>query len=224
MLEGFISNKRDELTKLRPEKSDGFTLLELTISITMIGFIVLIISGALRLSSRSVISSEKKVESLERIRSSIHVIDSQIQSQIPLSYVEEGEKKYYFRGGPDFMELATNYSVWGGKKGYSFVSYKIEAGEDGRQVLYVSETTVGLEGRRDAKLFDTFDRIYFEYFYEDPVEEVGQWTEQWSLNGIPEKVKLHLIEGTKDLALIIPVRVGGMLPLFGGTESFEEVE
>jgi general secretion pathway protein J len=65
-------------------KDEGLTLLELIISITIIGIIILIITGAMQLSFRSVESGEKKIEALERMRSSLAVIDSQIQSEIPL--------------------------------------------------------------------------------------------------------------------------------------------
>src|SRR3989304_6144706 len=47
-------------------KSYGFTLLELLISIVMLGIMILIVTGAMRLGFRSVDAGEKKAESLER--------------------------------------------------------------------------------------------------------------------------------------------------------------
>src|SRR5512136_1554467 len=64
----------------------GFTLLELMISITLIGIIAVIIAGAMRLGYRSVDAGERKIESLERMRVSLTLIDSQIQSEIPLTF------------------------------------------------------------------------------------------------------------------------------------------
>ena len=63
--------------------SRGFTLLELLISLVMIGVIALIIAGAIRLGVRSVSKAEEKIDFLERTRASFHIIDSQIQSQVP---------------------------------------------------------------------------------------------------------------------------------------------
>src|SRR3989337_2471377 len=71
------------------QRSAGFTLLELLISIVMLGIIMVILVGALRLGFRSVESGEKKIESFERMRVSLSIIDSQIQSQIPLTYQNE---------------------------------------------------------------------------------------------------------------------------------------
>ena len=117
-------------------------------------------------------------------------------------------KKYFFKGDRESLQFSTNYSIWGGQKGYVIVTYRVESGDQGKQVLYASENIVGIEDRRDAKLLDTFDKIYFEYFYKDPAEEQGKWIEQWTDDtAIPEKVRLHLITKTKDLAMIIPVRV-----------------
>jgi prepilin-type N-terminal cleavage/methylation domain-containing protein len=198
--------------KLMLKWNYGFTLLELTISIALIGIIVLIIAGAMRLGFRSVDSGEKRIESLERMRASLNIIDSQIQSEIPLTYDDEGAIKYYFKGEREFMQFPTNYSIWGGENGYVTVTYKIETGDNGKQVLFVSENIVGMEGKRDTKLFDAYEMIYFEYFYKDPTEEEGKWVDQWTDDvNIPEKIKLHLVEGARDLSIIIPFRARGSL-------------
>jgi general secretion pathway protein J len=187
----------------------GFTILELTISISLIGLIVLIILGALRLGYRSIESGEKRIEYLERIRSSFNIIDSQIQSFSALTYNDDmGVKKYYFIGKRGLLQFSTNYSVWGGEKGYVIATYTVTPAENGKQVLYVTEHIVGLESTREAKLFDHFDAIYFEYFFKGPMEEAGKWVEEWTEEeSVPEKVKIHFIEGTKDLPMIIPLRI-----------------
>jgi general secretion pathway protein J len=195
----------------------GFTLLELIISIALIGLIVLIIVGAMRLAAQSTESGEKKTESLERMRASFSIIDSQIQSYTPLTYEEDALKKYYFKGEPQSMLFSTNFSLWGGEKGYVIVTYTVKTGDNGKQVLYASENVVGMEGSRETKLLDSFEKIYFEYFHKDPTEEKGSWVERWTdATGIPEKVRLHFVNGTQDLSLIIPFRVQkSMTPLAG---------
>jgi prepilin-type N-terminal cleavage/methylation domain-containing protein len=190
----------------------GFTLLELMISFAIIGIIIVIIIGAMRLGLRSVDSGEKRIEAIERFRTSLNIIDSQIQSEIPLTYVEDANTKYYFKGEREFLQFSTNYSIWGGEKGYVIVTYTVETGENGKQILYASENLVGLEAKRDTKLFDNFEKIYFEYFFRDPTEEEGKWVEQWTDDvSIPEKVRIHLVKGTRDLSMIIPMRTRGPL-------------
>jgi prepilin-type N-terminal cleavage/methylation domain-containing protein len=200
-------------TKGRLRKDYGFTLLELMISFAIIGIIIVIIIGAMRLGLRSVDSGEKRMESLERFRTSLNIVDSQIQSEIPLTYVDEdANTKYYFKGEREFMRFSTNYSIWGGEKGYVIVTYTVEPAENGKEILYASENLVGLEAKRNTKLFDNFEKIYFEYFFKDPTEEEGKWVDHLTDDtNIPEKIKLHLIKGTIDLSLIIPFRARGSL-------------
>lgn len=190
----------------------GFTLLELLISIAILGVIILIIGGALRLGARSVESGERKIEYLERIRASLNIIDSQIQSEVPLTYDEDGVKKYYFKGGMDSMQFSTNYSIWSGQRGYVIVTYRVESANHGKQVLYASESNIGTNDNKETKLLDTFDRIYFEYFYRDPTEQQGRWIEQWTdATSIPEKIRLHLVKGRMDFSMIIPMRARGSM-------------
>lgn len=212
--------------KLRAKKDAGFTLLELTISIMLIGIIVLIVVGAMRLGMRSVESGERKIDSSERAQSSLNIIDSQIQSFVPLSYVsEDGTRTYYFKGERESMQFSTNYSIWGGERGYVTVTYSVRTGDSGRQVLYASENVVGMEGTRETSLFDSFERIYFEYFFKEPTEQEGKWVDQWTDDtSTPKKVRLHFIEGPNDLSMIIPFRVRGSPSGLGGTGQIIEEE
>jgi hypothetical protein len=162
----------------------------------------------MRLGFRSVDAGEKKIESLERVKASLQIIDAQIQSLIPLTYDEEGTMKSYFEGDKKSLKFSTNYSIWGGQKGYVVVSYTVSSEEGSKPFLLASETIMGTEGSRGTKLLDGFEEIYFEYFYKDPTEEEGKWVEEWTdESNIPEKIRLHLVTVQKDLSFIIPVRV-----------------
>jgi prepilin-type N-terminal cleavage/methylation domain-containing protein len=190
---------------------EGFTLLELMVSIAIIGLIVVIVGAAMRLGFRSVDAGERKMDSIQRTRASLTIIEYQIQSQIPLFVNDNGTQKSSFKGDKTSMEFFTNYSIWGGEKGYVSLSYKVEADNSGKKILSASETLIGLGSGGETRLLNGYDDIFFEYFYKDPTEEEGQWVEKWpddELN-IPEKVRLHLVEGFKDYALIIPMRARG---------------
>lgn len=187
-------------------QTDGFTLLELIISITMIGIIVLITGSAMRLGFRSVSSGEEKMESLERIRSSLTIMDSQIQSGLPIMYKEDGDLKYYFKGEREFLRFSTNYSFRDRQRGYAVVTYKVVSDSFGKKSLFASENIIGFEDKREIKFLDGFDEIYFEYFYKDPLEEGEKWVEELEYSFIPEKVRLHITDGAKKLSIVIPIR------------------
>jgi len=187
----------------------GFTLLELLIAITLLAVIVGIIMGAMRIGSRSVTAAEKKMEAQERFRTVISIIDAQIQSHTPLTYEEEGNRQYYFRGEGKTCRFSTNYSIWGGQKGFVIVDYRVEKDETGQEVLYAGERIPGIEGRREVRMLDA-SAISFEYYYKGLADEQGKWMEILSSGtSIPEKIRMHITQGAKRLSLVFPVRVRG---------------
>lgn len=190
----------------------GFTLLELIISIVLIALIVVITSGGMRMSYRSVDKGERKIESLERYRTSLALIEAQIESAAPLSFEEEAQKRYYFEGTANTMRLTTNYSIWGGQKGYVIVDYTIKSDNNGMKSLYASEGTIGAKNSRETLLLFGLNQIAFEYYFKDPTEDEGVWIEEWNdTTSLPLKVRLRLAEGSSETALIIPMKARGTL-------------
>lgn len=188
----------------------GFTLLELLISITLLGLIVLIVTGAVRLSYRSVSSGEKRIEQLERLRTTAGVIDAQVQSCLPLRTEEGMEPQSSLKGQNDSLELATNYSLWKGRAGYVLAAYRIAPGEDGRQALSISEHTVGVEDLHEIRLLSGFDEMRFSYYATAAGESEGSWAETWADETLmPEKIRLVLKRGGRSMAMTIPLRVRG---------------
>jgi general secretion pathway protein J len=196
----------------RGRSEGGFTLLELVISISILAFITLVAAGAMRLGFSSVDKGERRIESLERLRASLNIIDSQIQSEIPITYTEEASKKFYFKGGRDFLQFTTNYSIWGGQKGYVLVAYRVITDPQGKEALSSSEDVIGVGGNRETLLLTSFDAIFFDYFYKGPTDEKGNWVDAWpDETNIPEKIRLHLVKGGDELSLLFPMRSRGSL-------------
>src|SRR5208283_952387 len=196
-------------TNIRLERENGFTLLELMISITLLAVILLIVGTAMRLSLRSVDSGEKRIASLERFRASLNIIEAQIQSELPVPMQEIAGKAIVFVGDGESMQFPSNFSLWGNQPGYVTVSYKVEQDQWGKQDLYVEESATGVKDKGQVKLFEFFDRIYFDYFYKNPTEEKGSWIEQWTTTdtvSVPENIRLHLVNGDREMSFIIPVK------------------
>jgi len=201
----------------RPASGGGFTLLELLISLTLLVVIVVIAMGAMQLGSRSMAAGEKKMNDRERFRTVISLIDAQIQSQLPLTYGESGDRKYYFRGDGKTLRFSTSHSLWNGKRGYAVVDYRIEAAGPGREVLSVSEQIPGIEGLWNTPLLEA-NGISFDYYYREKTEETGKWLELPPEGSfIPERIRFRLTGGEETLTLVFPVRVQhGIIPLPGG--------
>jgi len=197
-------------TQKKLSTTAGFTLLELIISIALFSIIVLIIAGAANLGYRSFNSGEKKLNAVERLRSSLTIIDAQVQSGVPLTLEDGGVKQYYFTGEQDALKFSTNYSIWGGQRGYVIVNYRVDADDRGKRTLSASEYKVGMENQKETKLLEGFDEITFDYFKQDATEEAGEWISQWvEEEMMPTRIRINLVKGGKSLSYIMPVRVGG---------------
>lgn len=210
--------------------SGGFTLLELMLSIVIIAMMVGILTGALRLGIKAVDSGERKIDSLERLGASVRIINSQIQSLNPLTYVEDGVRMNYFGGDGESIRFSSNYSIWGGDKGYVLVSYKVEEDDEGKLFLAASENIIGIDSIRETTLLDSLETASFEYYYNDPLEENGEWLDSWddTLN-MPEKIRLKFLRGSDDFSIVFPVRATGNLSgnvprLFGNINNDDECD
>ena len=190
----------------------GFTLLELLISITLLGLIVLITASALRAGYRSTESGQNKIEALERFRTSLNIIESQVQSAfiIKKSGTTVDLEFSQFKGGRTTMQFRSLYSLWGGSKGPVFVTYEVKDEDRGGKALYVNETPIAIpDAVREVKLIDNASDLFFEYFYKGPTDEKGSWVEEWTdKENIPNRIRLTIDKDSKVLPLIIPVRAG----------------
>jgi general secretion pathway protein J len=192
------------------EAAGGFTLLELLISITLLVLIIVLMMGAMRMGSRSVTSGEKKMQEGERYRAVISLLDAQIQSQVPLTHMDEGNRKYYFRGEEKVLRLATNYSLWGAHDGYVLVEYRVETDPDsGKEILHARESAIGVGEPRDIRLMDV-SSLSFEYFRKDGADEEGKWVASLAeSDSVPEQIRMHLTRGNIKTVLLFPLRTGG---------------
>jgi prepilin-type N-terminal cleavage/methylation domain-containing protein len=191
----------------------GFTLLELMVSFMIIAMMVGILTGALRLGIKSVISGEERIDALERLGSSVRIISSQIQSLNALTFLEDEEKRYFFEGDSESLRFSSNYAVWGGQKGYVLVTYTIQGDDTEGLHLTVSESTLGFESERETLLLDSLESASFEYFHRDPLEEEGEWLDTWDdTKRLPAKIGLNFVRGDDEFSLRFPIRVTGSTP------------
>ncbi len=180
----------------------GFTLLELMISLTIFSVMLLIIFGAIRLGYRSIEKAEKTTEFLERIRTTINIIEAQLQSQIPLTYEENGEKKLYFAGQKEFVQFSSNYSAWSGQRGYVRVIYNIESDSNGKKALYVTENTISMDDSRKTMLLNGLEGISFRYFLKEPQNLDGEWRDEWNETAfMPEKVAINIFDSSRKISM-----------------------
>lgn len=188
----------------------GFTLLELMISILLLAVIVSIAGVAMRLACRSVSAGEIKMERLERFRSSISIIEAQLESRMPLVFIVDGNRQSSFTGDREMLQFTTNYSIWNGRQGYVLVKYQVERDRDGKKFLRATERLIGAEKPNETVLFNSLDDISFEYFFRDVAAEEGRWMEAVPQElAFPEKTRVNLVYEAKKYSFTVVSRVMG---------------
>jgi general secretion pathway protein J len=198
----------------------GFTLLEILIAVVLVLSVVLIASGALRLGQRSVASGDRKVEHLERMRSTVLVLDAQIQSMLPLTYRENDADRYYFQGDSSTLRLSTNHSLWGAEKGYVVATYRVERNIDGKMSLRLTEQIIGTEQLRETRLLDGLNEMSFSYFHKGLTADTDQWVEDWQDGtDLPRKVRIIMASGSWRRTIEVPLRSMGNLTPTAWTQS-----
>jgi len=195
----------------RASGQEGFTLLELMISLVLMGVVVLITAGALRLGFRSAESGQSKVESIERFRTSLNIIESHIQSAIVIKNISSKLDLDFaqLKGDRKSLRFRSLYSLWGGAKGPVLAEYEVREQNMGGKTLYVAENPIMIpDAAREVRLIEGAKDIFFEYYYKGPTDEKGSWVDEWTdKETIPNKIRLTVKKDMKVLALIIPLKV-----------------
>jgi general secretion pathway protein J len=184
------SNQR--VTQVRKPKRDlGFTLLELVVTLTILGLVLVMVLGLLRLGSSSWERGEAKADHYQKQRIVLNLLSQQVKSSFPYKIkAQKAEGDYIaFLGARDSLRFVSTFSVTAKRpEGLVFVIYRVEEGKDAGKILKVFEKRVlnkdFMEETPDEEKFLTLledlSEFGFEYFQEgEEEEEVGEWAESW---------------------------------------------
>jgi len=208
----------------------GSTLIELLISITIVGVILVIIMGAFRIGIRAWETGEKGVESDQRQQIVLSIIKRQLSSACWYRAIIDEKETYYFRGDGQSIDFISNTNVVpGNNTGFVRVSYIIRSdGEAGGQRLEIVEQSVAVVSKEEVSDDppDPADRVFyeiikdvysisFEYLNkleneseaEEEEEVIFQWQPEWhdeSDTGLPVAVKciLQMDEQSRPVTVI----------------------
>jgi len=92
---GEKSKKRASISGVNIEDSSGFTLLEVIVTLTILGFILLMVSGTFRLGLSSWEKGDAIKEDYQKIRMVSQLVSRQIKSVVPYKIkTEKAEGNY----------------------------------------------------------------------------------------------------------------------------------
>jgi general secretion pathway protein J len=199
----------------------GFTLLELMLSLTILGVVLLIIFGALRVGTRAWEKGEKDVAVHQRQRAVLDLLSQQIASAC-IYEIKMGDDPFYFKGSEGTMAFVSRSPIVPGSvTGVVFVRYAIQEGDgQEKKQLKLYEKDAGflkeedIENQRDEDLFTLISGIQdlqFEYLKGGGDNSETEWQTSWDPSektGLPLAVKIVLKQNkeTAPITLIIPIQ------------------
>jgi general secretion pathway protein J len=197
----------------------GFTLLELMLSLAILGLVLLIVFGALRIGTRAWEKGEKDVAVHQRQRAVLGLMARQISSAC-LYDIKEDDESFSFRGSEGTMEFVSRSPIVPGSlTGVVYVKYMIREGrreEKKRMLLYEKDAGFqkdpgGLKAENFFTLVSGVQELRFEYLKgtRDGGETV--WQTSWNpseADGLPLAVKIVFKQSpdTAPIDLIVPIR------------------
>jgi general secretion pathway protein J len=132
----------------------GFTLIELLISITIVGVILVIILGALRIGVRAWESGERDIEINQRQQAVLSLMNRQLASACWVEIRKEEAEPYYFSGNANFAEFISGISITPENTyGKVYVAYRIIPDEGEGMTLEVAEQALARVGP-DTRLYE----------------------------------------------------------------------
>lgn len=178
-------------------RQSGFTLLEMIIGITLLGFILTLVYGGLRLGTRSWEAGERAIE----VSSRQAVVGDFLRRQLSLVYPlrwknDEGTEVLAFAGEAESLHFAAPVAARSGAGGIHLVSI----GKDGEAVRLrwrMPDPELRAfdfpEEKNQARLADGIESFAIAYFGAEAEAEEPAWHDAWqSETRLPSLIRVRM--------------------------------
>jgi general secretion pathway protein J len=187
----------------------AFTLVEVMVTLTIMGFILLMIFGAFRLGIAAWEKGETNKEAYQRTRIASQLISQQMKSAVPYKIkTQKAEGDYLaFEGKARSLKFVSALSLKAKKASglvYAFYEFREGGKGGGRLILYegrvLNKNFLEENPPEDAAvpIFEGLADVRFEYYREEDPEKnrIGGWVEEWSAKEekeLPTALRLTLL-------------------------------
>ena len=196
-------------------QATAFTLVEVMVTLTIMGFILLMIFGVFRLGIAAWEKGETNKEEYQRTRIASQLISQQMKSAVPYKIkTQKAEGDYLaFEGKARSLKFVSTLSLKAQKPSglvYAFYEFREGGKGGGRLILYegrvLNKNFLEENPPEDAAvpIFEGLADVRFEYYREEDPEKnrTGGWVEEW--NAKEEKVLPTALRVT-----LLPQKGGG---------------
>ncbi len=210
-------------------RTEGFTLIEMMVSVTLIAMIALCVWGALRITIASWKRGTSSIDANQQRRSIYDLMEKQIASMSPLLPPLDpttGIGQYpIFVGSDTAMQFLSPCAFrFKDSPGMTFAEYDIVADQEGgysvteKETPYLGGDPTQAEGTVEPDesaitIFDHLTSASFEYFDPGTQDTEPQWVTEWNgldYMSLPAAIKITLVAhdaagGSRDRQIVIPI-------------------
>jgi len=202
-------------------QNNGFTLLELLMSLTILSIIVVIIFGALRIGVRAWEKGEKQVDAHQRYRIVLDLMKQQLSSIRLKKIKNEGQASFFLKGDSKSLEFVSGVSMIPGNTFETvYVKYQVKNEERNAERLFFFEKNLVLI-ERAPDLAELDDQAFHElipevqsvaFKYLKGLGQAGnqEWQPGWEPDTdgeMPLAVKIVLKENVETAPITVMVRL-----------------
>lgn len=168
------------------ETQKGFTLLELLIGMVLLGLILTLLFGGLRLGARSWDSGDKRADDSTQLRAIHGFLRRELSQVFPLRWKNEVDTRLAFAGAADALKFVAPLPVQVSGGGLYLLGLELEKGEEGQSLIMkralsnpAEKDFSSLEQGEKSVLADHIENMRISYFGAATPESEPGWQEKW---------------------------------------------
>jgi len=210
-------------------QSQGFTLVELLVALTLFSLILVMIFSALHATSRSWQIGEKKITANDEQRLELAFIRKHLSQAIPLIRIDGRENRILFKGESEAVHFISRLPAHRGGGGLYLVSLVVSELDFGKGLSFKYQPVgpdidafdlLDSDKIKTVELIAGIETIEFSYFGRETLDDDPHWHGRCDIKDrLPELITLQITDtesGRYWPELIIPIRtqhVKGQLQL-----------
>ena len=195
----------------------GFTLLELLIGLVLLGMMLTLLFGGLRLGARSWDSGDKRAGDSAQLRAIHGFIRRELGQALPLRWKNEADTRLAFEGASGTLKFMAPLPAQVSVGGLYLLGLELENGETGQRLIMKRALTdaaakdfSSLEQGEKSVLADHVKNMAIAYFGAATPEGEPGWQDKWDdPQRLPllVRIQVELNDGHDWPDLVAPVMV-----------------
>jgi general secretion pathway protein J len=178
----------------------GFTLLEVLIATSLLGMMMVVLTGSLRIGAASWDAGEERMAEAGRLFTVQNFLRHHIGSALPLTgTIEGGRTVFMFRGGINHLEYVAALPPQvhtGGLYRFSLYVSKGEEVRDLRLAIFPYQSGPNMkevaEPVDDLVLMENIGSLRLNYWTRGNQQQSPEWLEEWEQNLLPALVRMEI--------------------------------